>query len=195
MNRAEALELLTRYNQETYHIRHALTLEAAMRWLAVDQGYEEQQDFWALVGLLHDIDFERYPDHHCEMAPQLLKEIDAPEAFIRAVCSHGYGLHPGSPKPEHQMEKILYAVDELTGIVFAASLMRPSRSVQDMELKSLRKKYKDKAFAAGCSREVIGQGAEMLGWSLDELMEKCLAAMRAGEQQVQAELERLLPSA
>lgn len=195
MTRNQALELLMKYNKEAYHIQHALTLEAVMRYLAHDQGYGDEADFWALVGLLHDVDFGLYPDQHLQVAPQLLQEVDAPDSMVRAICSHGYGMHEGCPEPEHRMEKVLFAVDELTGLVFAAALMRPSKSVQDMELKSLRKKFKDKAFAAGCSREVMLKGADMLGWTADELMQKCLDAMRACEEDVRAELERLLPSA
>lgn len=194
MDRDAALKLLMKYNKEAYHIQHALTLEKVMRYLAEDQGYVEEADFWAMVGLLHDIDFGSYPEQHLQVAPRLLKEIDAPERMVRAICSHGYGMHEGCPEPEHRMEQVLYAVDELTGLVFAAALMRPSRSVQDMEVKSLRKKFKDKAFAAGCSRDVMLKGAEMLGWTADELMQKCLDAMRACEDEVRAELERLLPA-
>lgn len=191
MDRQEALRLLMKYNGDGYHIRHALTVESVMRWLAVHEGYAEGADFWAMVGLLHDIDFERFPDQHCQKAPELLQEINAPQSMVKAICSHGYGLHEGCPKPEHHMEKVLFAVDELCGLAFAATLMRPSRSVQDMELKSLKKKFKDKAFAAGCSRDVIARGAEALGWPLDELMEKTLEAMRASEAAVADELAKL----
>ena len=172
ITREAALGLLRKYNKEEFHLLHALTVEAVMRWYANDLGYAAEADHWAAVGeadhwaavgLLHDVDFEQFPDQHCKKAPELLREIDADESFINSVCSHGYG--PCSDiKPEHLMEKVLFASDELTGLIWAAALMRPSKSVSDMELKSLKKKYKDKKFAAGCSREVIAQGAEMLGW-------------------------------
>ncbi len=191
--REQAFALLKKYNQQSYHLRHALTVEQVMRYLARDQGFEEEEDFWGLVGLLHDIDFEQHPDAHCEKAPEMLQEIGADDRLVRAVCSHGWGLHPGSPTPEHQMEKVLFAADELTGLVFAATLMRPSRSVQDMAVKSLRKKFRDKSFAAGCSREVIAQGADLLGWSLDELMDKTLAAMRHAEPLVEEAMRQLEP--
>lgn len=191
MNREQALALLQKYNKEPFHIRHALTVEQVMRWYAKDQGFEDEQDFWGLVGLLHDIDFEMWPDQHCAKAPELLAEVGAEERFVHAVCAHAWGHNPASPEPTHQMEKVLFAADELTGLIFAATLMRPSKSAQDMELKSLKKKYKDKAFAAGCSREVIAQGAELLGWTLDDLMDKTLHAMREAEQPVEDELAAL----
>ena len=154
LTREQALEALKKYNKEPFHILHALTVEGAMRWFAQDQGFGDEADFWGLVGLLHDIDFEMYPQEHCIKAPELLKEAGAEEDFIRAVCCHGYGIMVDI-KPEHQMEKILFAVDELTGLIGAAARMRPSKSVMDMEVSSLKKKFKDKRFAAGCSREVI----------------------------------------
>lgn len=194
MDRQQALDLLMKYNKDHYHIRHALTVEAVMRWLAENEGYANEADFWAMVGLLHDIDFGMYPEQHLQKAPELLQEINAPQSMVRAICSHGYGLHEGCPKPEHHMEKLLFAVDELCGLVFAATLMRPSKSVQDMALKSLKKKFKDKAFAAGCSRDVISSGAEALGWPLDELMTKTLDAMRFSEEAVAKELEELTGS-
>ncbi len=172
-----AMNLLKKYNKEEFHITHALTVEGVMRYFANQQGFSEDVDFWGLVGLLHDVDFEMYPDEHCIKAPELLKEIDAPEDMIHAIVSHGYGLCC-NVKPEHLMEKILFATDELTGLIGAAALMRPSKSVQDMELKSIKKKFKDKKFAAGCSRDVILEGAEMLDWNIDELMEKTLEAMK-----------------
>ena len=190
ITREQAYGLLTRYNQEPFHIQHALTVEGVMRWYANDLGYGDEADYWAAIGLLHDIDFELYPDEHCKKAPELLAEGGVDEAMIRSVCSHGYGLC-SDIKPEHLMEKVLFASDELTGLIGAAALMRPSKSVQDMELKSLKKKYKDKKFAAGCSREVIAQGAEMLGWELDTLLEKTLEAMRSCEAGVAAELESI----
>lgn len=191
VTRDEALLLLQTYNKENYHIRHALTVEAVMRWFAVDQGFEDEQAFWGLVGLVHDIDFEMFPGEHCLKAPELLSGIGATDQLIHAVCSHGYGLCEGSPKPEHHMERILFASDELTGLIYSASLMRPSRSTKDMELSSVRKKFKDKTFAAGCSRDVIAKGAEMLEWPLDELMNKTLEAMRQSEDAVRAELQAL----
>lgn len=183
--REEALALLKKYNKEPFHIQHGLTVEGVMRWYAEQLGYGAEADFWAMVGLLHDVDFEMYPDQHCIKAPELLAEIGADDALVHAVCSHGYGLTVDI-EPTHVMEKVLFASDELTGLIGAAALMRPSKSVQDMELKSLKKKYKDKKFAAGCSRDVIAKGAEMLGWTLDDLMEKTLEAMKACEASVAA---------
>ncbi|MEG1823600.1 MAG: hydrolase [Cloacibacillus sp.] len=190
MTRDAALALLKKYNKEEFHLLHALTVEGVMRWYANDAGFADEADYWATVGLLHDIDFELYPDQHCKKAPELLACGGADEAMIRSICSHGYGLC-SDVKPEHLMEKILFAADELTGLIGAAALMRPSKSVQDMELKSLKKKYKDKKFAAGCSRDVITQGAEALGWELDALLEKTLEAMRSCEESVAAELETI----
>lgn len=181
MERTQALELLKKYNKEDFHIRHALTVEGVMRYFAKQYGHDEE--FWGLVGLLHDIDFEVYPDEHCKKAPELLKEVDASDEFIHAVCSHGYGLC-SDVEPTHEMEKILFATDELTGLIGAAAIMRPSKSVQDMELSSLKKKFKDKKFAAGCSRDVIKEGAERLGWELDKLLEETLLAMRVDEAQI-----------
>ena len=180
ITREQALELLLKYNKDTFHLEHALTVEGVMGWYARELGYGEEEDFWRLVGLLHDVDFEQYPDEHCQKAPELLAEIDAGEELTHAVCSHGYGIC-SDVKPEHEMEKVLFAADELTGLIGAAALMRPSKSVSDMELKSLKKKFKDKKFAAGCSRDVIAQGAELLGWELDQLLDRTLAAMRAEE--------------
>lgn len=188
--REQAIELLKKYNKEPFHLLHALTVEAVMRYYAKELGYEQEADFWALCGLLHDVDFEQFPQQHCQKAPQLLAEIGAPEEFVHAVCSHGYGLVT-DVKPEHQMEKVLFAADELTGLIGAAARMRPSKSVSDMEGSSLKKKFKDKKFAAGCSRDVIKQGAEMLGWELDTLFEKTIAAMRESEQSVAQEAARL----
>lgn len=185
-----ALELLRKYNKEPFHILHGLTVEGCMRWYAKELGYGDDEDFWAAVGLLHDIDFEQYPKEHCQKAVELLEEDGAEPEIIHAVCSHGYGIC-SEVKPEHRMEKVLFAADELTGLIGAAAKMRPSKSVMDMELKSLKKKYKDKRFAAGCSRDVIAAGAEQLGWSLDELMEKTIQAMRSCEASVQAEMEIL----
>ena len=183
ITRAQALELLKKYNKEPFHLLHALTVEAVMRQLAEELGYAQEADFWALCGLLHDIDFEQFPQEHCKKAPELLAELDAEPELVHAVCSHGYGLVT-DVKPEHEMEKVLFATDELTGLIGAAARMRPSKSVCDMEVASLKKKFKDKKFAAGCSRDVIRQGAEMLGWDLDTLFAKTLAAMRAAEKSV-----------
>ena len=190
LTREQGIALLTKYNKEPFHILHGLTVEGVMRWFAGDQGYGDEADFWAMAGLLHDIDFELYPEEHCKKAPELLKEGGAEEELIHAVCSHGYGL-VSDVKPEHQMEKILFAADELTGLVWAAAKMRPSKSVMDMEVSSLKKKFKDKRFAAGCSRDVIREGADMLGWTLEELMEKTILAMRSCEESVNQEMENL----
>ncbi|WP_281680100.1 hydrolase [Synergistes jonesii] len=191
VTREAALELLKKYNKEEFHIQHALTVEGVMRWYADDFGFGGDADYWAAVGLLHDIDFEMWPEEHCKKAPELLAAGGVGEDMIRSICSHGYGLC-SEIKPEHPMEKALFASDELTGLIGAAALMRPSKSVSDMELKSLKKKYKDKKFAAGCSREVIAQGAEMLGWELDTLLEKTLDAMRSCEEGVAEELKRVM---
>ena len=190
LTREEALTLLKRYNEEKFHILHGLTVEGVMRYYAKELGYGEEEDFWGIAGLLHDIDFERYPEEHCKKAPELLKEGGAEEELIHAVCSHGYGL-VSDVRPEHEMEKVLFAADELTGLIGAAARMRPSKSVTDMEVSSLKKKFKDKRFAAGCSRDVIRDGAEMLGWTLEELMEKTILAMRSCEAQVNAQMEEL----
>ncbi len=190
MTREQALTLLRKYNKEAFHIQHALTVEGVMRWFAGELGYEQETDYWALTGLLHDIDFEQYPEQHCAKAPDLLREGGASEDMIRSVCSHGYGLCC-DVKPEHEMEKVLFAVDELTGLIGAAALMRPSRSVMDMEASSVKKKFKDKRFAAGCSRDVISKGAQELGWDLSELFEKTILAMRSCEKQIQEEMEQL----
>lgn len=183
--REQALELLKKYNKEDFHIRHSLTVEGVMRYFARERGFGEDEDFWGLVGLLHDIDFEMWPEQHCQKAPELLAEIDAPEDMVHAICSHGYGIC-SDIKPEHEMEKILYATDELTGLVGAAALMRPSKSCKDMEVKSLKKKFKDKKFAAGCDRDIIKNGAEMLDWDLDELFEQTILAMRVDEDAINA---------
>ena len=186
-DRPAALALLRKYNSESFHIQHALTVEAVMRWYAQDLGYGEEADFWAIVGLLHDVDFEKWPEEHCKKAPELLAEIGCDEDLVHAVCSHGYGL-VCDVEPAHEMEKVLFAADELTGLIGAAARMRPSRSVSDMEVSSLKKKFKDKKFAAGCSRDVIKDGAERLGWELETLMDKTIQAMRAGEAQIAEEL-------
>jgi len=182
--REQAWELLTAYNKESFHLRHAITVELVMGWYARELGYGEHAAFWETVGLLHDLDFEMWPEEHCIKSQELMRQAGMDEALIRATASHGWG-HRVDVKPEHEMEKVLYACDELTGLIGAAALMRPSKSVSDMELKSLKKKFKDKKFAAGCSRDVIAQGAELLGWELDELLERTLKAMQDTEQQLE----------
>ncbi len=181
MTRAEALELLKKYNKEAFHIHHGETVEGVMRYFAEKLGCGDDVEFWGMVGLLHDIDFEMWPEEHCVKAPELLREAGVGDDMIRSIVSHGWGLTGTDIEPEHEMEKILFACDELTGLIGAAALMRPSKSVQDMEVKSVRKKFKDKKFAAGCSRDVIIQGAEMLGWELDKLFEETIMAMRSCE--------------
>ena len=188
--REVAMALLRKYNAEPFHILHALTVEGVMRWYANELGYGEDAGFWATVGLLHDVDFEGWPEEHCKKAPELLAEIGCSEEFIHAVCSHGYGLCC-DVEPVHEMEKVLFAADELTGLIGAAARMRPSKSVCDMEVSSLKKKFKDKKFAAGCSRDVIRDGADRLGWELDVLMEKTILAMRSCEAQVAEEHTKL----
>ena len=189
--RETALAALMQYNKEPFHIQHALTVEKAMRWFANDLGHGEDAEFWALVGLLHDIDFEMWPDEHCKKCVELLEKINATPEFIHAVCSHAFG--PCSDvEPIHEMEKVIFAADELTGLIGAAARMRPSKSCTDMEVSSLKKKFKDKKFAAGCSRDVIREGAERLGWELETLMEKTIAAMAATEAEVFVELDALM---
>lgn len=188
--REDAFQLLRKYNKEPFHIRHALTVEGVMKWYAKELGYEEDAEYWGIVGLLHDIDFEMYPEEHCIKAPELLREASVGEDIIHAVCSHGYELTV-DVKPEHEMEKVLYAVDELTGLIGAAALMRPSKSVQDMEVKSVKKKYKSHNFAAGCSREVIEKGAKMLGYELNDLIQKTIMAMRSCEIQINTAMKEL----
>ena len=188
LTREQALALLQKYNKEPFHIQHALTVEGVMRWYAEQNS--ENVDFWGLVGLLHDVDFELYPEEHCKKAPDLLAEVNASPELVHAICSHGYGLC-SDVEPVHLMEKIMFTVDELTGLIGAAARMRPSKSVMDMELSSLKKKFKDKKFAAGCSREVIKQGADMLGWSLDEVLDKTIQAMRSCEASINEELAKL----
>jgi predicted hydrolase (HD superfamily) len=177
ISREEAWELLTKYNKEPFHLQHAETVEGVMRWFADDLGHGADRDYWGVVGLLHDIDFELYPDQHCLKAPELLREGGVGEDVIRSVVSHGWQLCV-DVEPQHLMEKVLYATDELTGLIFAVALMRPSKSVMDLELKSVKKKFKTLSFAAGCNREVIKKGAEILGWDLDELISKTIMAMR-----------------
>ena len=190
ITRGQALALLQKYNQEPFHILHGLTVEGVMRYFAQEIG--EDPDFWGIVGLLHDVDFERWPEKHCLEAPRLLAEINAEPEMVHAICSHGYGICC-DVEPTEQMEKILFATDELTGLIGAAARMRPSKSVCDMEVSSLKKKFKDKKFAAGCSRDVIRQGAERLGWTIEELMEKTILAMRSCEETVNEEWKVLCP--
>lgn len=177
MTRDEAWELLTEFNQEDFHLQHAQIVENTMKYFAEKLGYGEEKDFWGIVGLLHDIDFEQFPDQHCIKSQEILRERGVDERINHATASHGYGITVDI-KPEHEMEKVLYAVDELTGLIGAAVIMRPSKSVQDLELKSVKKKFKSKGFAAGCDREVIKRGADMLGWSLDELIQQTIDALK-----------------
>ena len=188
MERNKAWDLLRKYNKEPFHLRHALTVEGVMRYFAEQRG--EDADFWGVAGLLHDIDFEMWPEEHCRRAPELLREGGADEAVGHAVCSHGWG-ECSDVEPTHEMEKLLFAADELTGLIWSASLMRPSKSVQDMERKSLKRKFKDKKFAAGCSREIILKGAELCGLTIEELMQQTLDAMRATEDEVNRRMEQL----
>ncbi len=190
LTRAQALSLLQKYNKEPFHIQHGLTVEGVMRWYANELGYAEEADFWALCGLLHDVDFEMYPEEHCKKAPELLAEVNASDVLVHAVCSHAYGSC-SDVEPVHLMEKVMFAADELTGLIGAAARMRPSKSCMDMELSSLKKKFKDKKFAAGCSRDVIKEGAERLGWTLDELLDKTILAMRSCEAAINEEMAAL----
>ncbi len=192
LTREEAFALLRKYNKEPFHIQHALTVEGVMRWYAKELGYGDEEEYWGITGLLHDIDFELYPEEHCKKAPELLKEGGVGEDMIYSICSHGYGIC-SDLEPKHEMEKVLFAADELTGLIWSAALMRPSKSVMDMEVKSLKKKFKDKRFAAGCSREVISDGAERLGWELSELFEKTILAMRSCEALVSSFMDSYQP--
>ena len=191
LTRSEAWELLTKYNKEPFHLRHALTVEGIMKYFAKELGYADETGFWAQVGLLHDLDFEVYPAEHCLKSQEIMREHGLDERLIRATASHGYGLAQNDIEPQHQMEKVLFAIDELSGLIGAAAIMRPSKSVMDLELKSVKKKYKDKKFAAGCSREVIARGAELCGLTLDELLQLTLDAMRVSEDAVNAQMESL----
>ena len=184
MDRTAAWNLLCKYNHDPFHLRHALTMEGVMPYFARENGFAQDEEFWGNVGLLHDIDFEQFPEEHCVKAPELLREGGADEPLVHAVCSHGWGITV-DVRPEHLMEKLLFASDELSGLIWASALMRPSRSVQDLELKSVKKKFKDRKFAAGCSREVITKGAELVGWTLDELIERTILAMRSCEASVE----------
>ena len=177
LTRQQAFDLLHKYNKEEFHIFHGLTVEGVMRWFAREQGWGDEEEYWGQTGLLHDIDFERFPEEHCKKAPELLREAGVSEDMIRSVCSHGYGLC-SDVEPEHEMEKILFAADELTGLIWAAAKMRPSKSVLDIEVKSVKKKFKDKAFAAGVNREVIRKGCELLGMELDEVIRETIAGMQ-----------------
>jgi len=190
ITRDKAWELLTRYNKDPFHLRHALTVEGAMRYFARTEGYADEEDFWGIVGLLHDLDFEMYPDQHCVKCQEIMKNEGLDDRLIRAVACHGYGIC-SDIAPEHKMEKILFACDELTGLIGACALVRPSKSVKDMEVKSVKKKFKTPSFAAGCSRNVISKGAEMLGWTLEDLMAKTIAAMREDEDRVNEECAKL----
>ena len=187
ITREEALKLLKEYNSEPFHLRHGLTVEGVMRYFARDLGYGNEEEKWGIVGLLHDLDFEKYPEEHCIKSQEIMREKGIDEDIIHATASHGYNLTVDI-KPEHEMEKVLYAVDELTGLIGAAVLMRPSKSSKDLEVKSMKKKFKDKKFAADCSRDVIATGADMLGWSLDDLMDKTILAMRDCEDKVNEEM-------
>lgn len=188
ISREAAFALLQQYNKDSFHIRHALTVESVMRYYAKDLGYGDEEDYWGIVGLLHDIDFERYPNQHCKKAQEILLSAGLGKDMIYSICSHGYGIC-SDLEPKHEMEKVLFAIDELTGLIWSAALMRPSKSVLDMEIKSIRKKFKDKRFAAGCSREIITQGAQWLGWDLDLLFEKTLLAMRSSEEDIMQYME------
>lgn len=190
ISREDALKLLQKYNKEPFHIYHGLTVEGVMKWFADELGYGEDKEFWGIVGLIHDIDVEEYPQEHCIKAPELLQAAGVSDEIIHGVCSHGYNLTV-DVEPLHQMEKVLYATDEFTGLIGAAVKMRPSQSTSDFEVKSLKKKFKDKKFAAGCSRDVIKFGAELLGWDLDKLFEQTILAMRSCEFGVKNELENL----
>lgn len=190
MTREQAWDLLTQYNKEPFHLRHAITVEHVMGWYARELGYGDREAFWSLVGLLHDLDFEMWPEEHCEKSQELMRQAGVEEELIRATACHGWGLRVDI-KPEHEMEKVLYASDELTGLIGAAALMRPSKSTADMELKSLKKKFKDKKFAAGCSRDVIASGAELLGWEMDKLLDMTLKAMQAEEEAIEAAVAAL----
>jgi predicted hydrolase (HD superfamily) len=188
ITREAAYELLKEYNKESFHIQHALTVEGVLRWFAKELGYGEEEEYWGITGLLHDIDYELYPEEHCKKAPELLSAGGVGEDMIYSICSHAYGIC-SDVEPKHQMEKVLFAADELTGLIWAAAKMRPSKSCMDMDVSSLKKKFKDKKFAAGCSRDVIKLGAERLGWELGDLLEKTLEAMKSCEASVEKEME------
>jgi predicted hydrolase (HD superfamily) len=191
ISREAAWELFCKHNKESFHLQHALTVEGVLKWYATDLGYADQADYWSIVGLLHDIDFEEFPDQHCLKAPEILRAERVSENVIRSVCSHCWGITGVDVQPEHEMEKVLFAADELTGLVWAAAIIRPSKSAKDMEVKSLKKKFKTPVFAAGCSRDIIEKGAALLGWELDTLFEKTILAMRSCEDSVNAYMSSL----
>lgn len=190
ISREDALKLLMTYNKDIFHIKHALTVESIMRYFANKLGYYQEEDYWGIVGLLHDLDYEMWPDEHCIKVVELLKDVNVDNDMVDAICSHGYG-HRVDIEPKHEMEKILYACDELTGLIGACALMRPSKSCKDMELKSLKKKFKDIKFAAGCSRDIINKGADMLGWDIDRLLEETLLAMKDEEEIIENQLREM----
>ena len=190
ISREDALKLLMTYNKEIFHIKHALTVESIMRYFANKLGYSQEEDYWGIVGLLHDLDYEMWPDEHCIKVVELLKDVNVDNDMVDAICSHGYG-HRVDIEPKHEMEKILYACDELTGLIGACALMRPSKSCKDMELKSLKKKFKDIKFAAGCNRDIINKGADMLGWDIDKLLEETLLAMKDEEEIIENQLREM----
>lgn len=190
LTREDAWKLLTEYNKDHFHLRHALTVEGIMRYFAKELGYGDDVEFWGNVGLLHDLDFEQYPEEHCVKSQKIMREHGLDERLIRATASHGYGLTGAQYAPEHEMEKVLFAIDELSGLIGATAIMRPSKSVMDLELKSVKKKFKDKRFAAGCNRDVITKGAENLGWTVDELIERTILAMRADEAAINEACEK-----
>ena len=190
LTREAALELLKKYNKEPFHIQHGLTVEGVMRWYAKELGYANEEEYWGITGLLHDIDFELYPEQHCQKAPELLRSAGVGEDMVYSICSHGYGIC-SDIEPEHEMEKVLFAADELTGLIWSAALMSPSKSVMDMEVSSLKKKFKDTKFAAGCSRDIIIAGSERLGWELESLFGKTILAMRSCESEVSSYIESL----
>lgn len=190
ITRQDALALLMTYNKDPFHIRHALTVEGVMRFLANELGYGEEADFWAICGLLHDIDFENWPEQHCQKAPELLRPAGVSEEMVHAVVSHGWGIC-SEVEPVHEMEKVLFAADELTGLIYAGALVRPSKSTKDMEVKSIKKKFKDKHFAAGCNRDIISRGAQALGWETGVLFERTLCGMQACEDEINGEMARL----
>jgi predicted hydrolase (HD superfamily) len=191
LTRQQAWDLLVKHNKDPFHLQHALTVEGIMKWYARELGFAGDEEFWGIAGLLHDIDFEEYPGQHCIKAPELLASGGAGDALIHAVVSHGYGIVDVDARPEHLMEKVLFAADELSGLIWAAAIIRPSKSVMDMEVKSVRKKFKALNFAAGCNREIIEQGASLLGWELDALIEKTILAMRSCEADINAVMENI----
>lgn len=180
ITREHSMELLKLFNKESFHLLHAETVEATMRYFARTLGYGAEEEFWGLVGLLHDLDYEMFPEEHCIKVQEIMEKENVDPEIERAVVSHAYG-HQVDVKPEHEMEKVLYAVDELTGLIGATALMRPGKSTLDMNVSSVKKKFKDRKFAAGCSREVIQHGADMLGWDLEKLMGETIKALQEKE--------------